>query len=84
MAPFDKAFDDVQVLVNKFSSYIAHYMSPGYSEAEARQNFIDDFFTALGWDVRYKQQTNPYQQEVKIERSQKQQNEISRRHNRCR
>ena len=34
-------------------------MSAGYSEAEARQDFIDDFFIALGWDVSHKQQTNP-------------------------
>ena len=53
-------------------------MSAGYSEAEARQDFIDDFFIALGWDVSHKQQTNPYEQEVKIERSQKQQNESAR------
>ena len=53
-------------------------MSPGYIEAEARHDFIDDFFIALGWDVRHKEQTNPYAQEVKIEKSQAQQNETAR------
>lgn len=78
MSAFDKAFHNVQALVSTFSSNIHHYMSPGYSEAEARQDFIDNFFTALGWDVRHKHQTNPYEQEVKIEKSQKQQNESAR------
>ncbi|MFM2364000.1 MAG: hypothetical protein RLZZ316_2902, partial [Bacteroidota bacterium] len=78
MSPFEKAFEEVTRLTQQFTSGLQHYMSPGYSEAEARQDFIDDFFTALGWDVRHKQQTNPYQQEVKIEKSQKQQNETAR------
>lgn len=78
MSPLDKAFEDVQLLVKKFTDNLSHYMSPGYSEAEARQDFIDDFFIALGWDVRHKEQTNPYAQEVKIEKSQKQQNETAR------
>ena len=75
---FDKAFEDVQKLVEKFDKGIDHYMSATYSEAEARQDFIDKFFIALGWDVTHKFQHNPYQQEVKIERSQKQQNESAR------
>jgi hypothetical protein len=43
MNPFDKAYEDVQVLVNTFNSDYSHYMSPKYSEAEARQDFIDNF-----------------------------------------
>jgi adenine-specific DNA-methyltransferase len=74
----DQAFNDVQKLVEKFEKGKDHYMSPSYSESEARQDFIDDFFIALGWDVTHKHQHNPYQQEVKIERSQKQQNESAR------
>jgi adenine-specific DNA-methyltransferase len=73
-----QAFLDVQKLVIKFEKGKDHYMSPTYSESEARQDFIDDFFIALGWDVTHKHQHNPYQQEVKIERSQKQQNESAR------
>ncbi|MEY2830122.1 MAG: hypothetical protein RIQ33_1980, partial [Bacteroidota bacterium] len=78
MTPFDKAFEDVKLLVKKFESNYQHYMSATYSESEARQDFIDDFFMALGWDVTHRYQTNPYEQEVKIERSQKQQNESAR------
>jgi adenine-specific DNA-methyltransferase len=78
MNNFEKAFEEVQLLVQKFENGIEKYMSPNYSEAEARQHFIDNFFIALGWNVRSDGQHNPYEQEVKIELSQKQQNESSR------
>lgn len=78
MPSLQQAFDDVQILVKTFSNNYNHYMSPGYSEAEARQDFIDNFFIALGWDVRHNTQTNPYEQDVKIEKSQSQQNESAR------
>jgi adenine-specific DNA-methyltransferase len=32
-----------------------------------RKDFIDKFFMALGWDVNHDEQTNPYEQEVKVE-----------------
>jgi hypothetical protein len=32
-----------------------------------RKDFIDKFFTVLGWDVNHDKQTNPYEQEVKVE-----------------
>jgi adenine-specific DNA-methyltransferase len=73
MTNFDKAFAAVQVLVKKFEAGYNHYMSPKYSEADARNDFINPFFMALGWDVQHTIQTNPYEQEVKIERSQMQQ-----------
>jgi adenine-specific DNA-methyltransferase len=72
---FEKAFVDVQGLVKKFEDGINHYMSPSYSESAARQDFIDDFFIALGWDVTHRFQHDPYKQEVKIEKTQKQHNE---------
>ncbi|MBP6659848.1 MAG: type I restriction enzyme HsdR N-terminal domain-containing protein [Chitinophagales bacterium] len=78
MTDFDKAFDEVQLLVTKFENNVQHYMLSTYSEAEARQDFIDNFFTALGWDVSHKHQHDPHKQDVKIEKSQKQQNESAR------
>ena len=78
MTAFENAYNQIQTLVQKFESNYKHYMSAAYSESEARQDFIDDFFIALGWDVTHRSQTNPYEQEVKIERSQKQQNESAR------
>jgi adenine-specific DNA-methyltransferase len=78
MASFELAFEQVQQLVNTFQQNYNHYMSAGYSESAARTDFIDKFFTALGWDVNHTTQTNPYEQEVKIEKSQSQQNESAR------
>jgi type I restriction-modification system DNA methylase subunit len=65
---FDEAFARVQKLVAIFESGKDRYLSSDYQEAEVRKDFIDKFFTALGWDVNHDDQTNPYAQEVKVER----------------
>jgi len=65
---FDLAFEKVKGLVAKFQQGEKHYLSQSYQEAEVRQDFLDDFFTALGWDVGHKIQHDPYEQEVKVER----------------
>ena len=65
---FDEAFERVQKLVGIFRKNEKQYLSPAYKEAEARQDFIDKFWIALGWDVYHETQTNPYEQEVKVER----------------
>lgn len=39
-------------LVNRFEMHFEEYKDPSYNEAEVRNNFIDPFFEALGWDVR--------------------------------
>ena len=67
--PFEKAYADVGALVQKFKANEAYYLSPQYKEAELRLHFLDEFWTALGWDVRHREQTNPREQEVKIELS---------------
>ncbi|MBM4087143.1 MAG: endonuclease, partial [Planctomycetes bacterium] len=69
MSEFDIAFEKIGALIKAFQSNESHYKSPGYSEAEARKDFIDKFWIALGWDVNHDQQTNPYEQEVKVERA---------------
>jgi len=68
MTPFDAAFREVQNLVATFQANERHYLSPAYQESEARKDFIDKFFTALGWDVNHDHQKNPFAQEVKVER----------------
>ena len=67
------AFDEIQELINDFDSGILHYLSPSYQESEVRKEYIDKFFTALGWDVNHDYQKNPFEQEVKIEKAQRQQ-----------
>ncbi len=64
---FQAAFAQVQKLVADFKVNESAYLDPAYSEAQVRQDFIDKFFTALGWDVAHTVQKNPYEQEVKIE-----------------
>src|SRR6266851_1550121 len=65
---FDEAFARIKQLVSTFSDNESRYLAPSYSEAQARLDFIDKFWIALGWDVNHEAQTDPYKQEVKVER----------------
>lgn len=65
---FGAAHERVKELVRIFSQNETRYRSASYSEAQARLDFIDKFWIALGWDVNHELQTNPYKQEVKVER----------------
>ncbi|MCZ7555762.1 MAG: Eco57I restriction-modification methylase domain-containing protein [Bacteroidia bacterium] len=65
---FESAFASVAELVSTFQAGEKYYLSPAYQEQEARRDFIDRFFTALGWDVMHETQKDPYKQEVKIEK----------------
>ena len=62
-----QSFETIKQLVTDFKAQEAAYLSPGYQESQVRQDFIDKFFAALGWDVTHVQQRNPYEQEVHIE-----------------
>jgi adenine-specific DNA-methyltransferase len=59
-------------LIEDFEASEHHYLSSKYGESEVRTGFIDKFWNALGWDVYHNHQKNPFQQEVKIEKAQKQ------------
>ena len=48
---FVEAFERVKELVVIFSRNEQRYLAAGYSEAQARLDFIDKFWIALGWDV---------------------------------
>jgi len=69
----EKAFSQIQELINHFEAGIEHYLSPSYQEAEVRKEYIDKFYSFLGWDVNHDYQKNPFEQEVKIEKAQRQQ-----------
>lgn len=73
MTAFDKAFEEVSQLAKKFGENYSYYARPEYQEAEVRKDFIDKFFIALGWDVNHDHQHNPYEQEVRVEKAQRQQ-----------
>jgi adenine-specific DNA-methyltransferase len=68
MSIFDIAFEKIGILVQDFRRNESHYKSTSYTEAQARKDFIDKFWIALGWDVNHDRETNPYEQEVKVER----------------
>lgn len=63
----EKSLTLVRQLVTDFKANEKSFLSPSYQESQVRQDFIDKFFTALGWDVTHTIQKNPNEQEVKIE-----------------
>ena len=65
---FEKAFKSVSDLVKDFKENEKYYLSNDYQEADVRNDFINKFFIALGWDVRHETQKNPYEQEVRVEK----------------
>ncbi len=56
-------------LVQGFSKHIKDYKSAQYKESELRQQFIDPFWRALGWDVGDRAQLGPAQADVIIEKT---------------
>jgi type I restriction-modification system DNA methylase subunit len=64
---FEQAFQRVGDLCATFAANEHRYLAADYQEAEVRKDFIDKLFIALGWDVNHDAQTNPYEQEVKVE-----------------
>jgi hypothetical protein len=51
--------DSILQLVEHFETHRLAYLSPDYNEAQARREFIDPFFEALGWDIFNKQNYAP-------------------------
>lgn len=67
---FEEAYINVSKLANDFHEHKdTKYLKPEYQESEARDDFINKFFAALGWDVTHDVQKNPYRQEVKVEKN---------------
>jgi type I restriction-modification system DNA methylase subunit len=66
---FDQAHCTVRVLIDAFEKHRDAYTESRYSEAATRKDFIDPLLKALGWDVDHEREKNPYEQEVKVERT---------------
>lgn len=64
--------DIIHELVNRFRDSYDFYTSANYNEAQLRQEFINPFFEALGWDMTNKAGYAPQYREVIHEDSQKQ------------
>lgn len=54
-------------LAIKFEEEFAAVTDPSYSEARLRQDYLDPFFRALGWDLENRQGLVQQQREVEIE-----------------
>jgi hypothetical protein len=65
----EQAYESIKKLVADFRAHERDYLSPNYQESQVRQDFIDKFFTALGWDVTHERQKNPHEYEVQIEKN---------------
>jgi type I restriction-modification system DNA methylase subunit len=59
----------LEKLIAKFDTDRLHYLSKGYSEAQARMDFITPFFKALGWDVENEAGLPHHTREVLVETS---------------
>ena len=59
----------IHQLVAKFEENREAYRSGKYNEAQLRQEFIDKFFEALGWDIYNKNGYSPEYRDVIIEDS---------------
>ena len=57
----------LEKLTRRFQSDRAHYVSKGYSEAQARVDFITPFFKGLGWDVENEEGLPHHSREVLVE-----------------
>jgi hypothetical protein len=57
----------LEKLIRRFESDRPHYLSKGYSEAQARVDFVTPFFKALGWDVENQEGLPHHAREVVVE-----------------
>ncbi|OGW06461.1 MAG: hypothetical protein A2Z59_08370 [Nitrospinae bacterium RIFCSPLOWO2_02_39_17] len=55
-------------LINKFEKDKNHYLSKEYLEAQVRQDFINPFFEALGWDIENRKGLSSFDREVILEK----------------
>jgi type I restriction-modification system DNA methylase subunit len=59
-----KAPDTILKLVENFEQNLESFKSQGYNEAQVRQQFINPFFEALGWDMQNKAGVAPAYRDV--------------------
>lgn len=59
-----KVPDKVKELVERFERHIHEYKSTKYNEAQLREEFINPFFKALGWDIYNEQGFAPAYRDV--------------------
>ena len=70
LSPPDSFRVKVEELVHKFDANKEYFLSPQYSESQARIDFIDPLFEALGWRISLQHSENPRERDVIVERGQ--------------
>ena len=59
----------ISELVDRFQQNASEYRSTTYNETQTKNDFIDPFFEALGWDIRNKKRSSEAYREVIYEYS---------------
>lgn len=65
----EKGYKIIEKLVNKFAENIDDYKDKSYNETMTRNNFINYFFSALGWDMNNEKNSKPGREDVIYEDS---------------
>ena len=60
--------EKIRKLVEQFERDKHFYLSKQYLEAQARHDFINPFFEALGWDIGNRAGLSPFEREVLLEK----------------
>ena len=68
MSDINSFKEKLQNLIIKFEKDKHHYFSKDYLEAQVRQDFINPFFEALGWDIENRKGLSPFDREVILEK----------------
>lgn len=62
-----KQIEKLQKLIERYSNGIEHYRSPKYNETQLRMDFLDVFFSILGWDITNSSGKTTNEREVLVE-----------------
>jgi hypothetical protein len=66
-ATFESFEKELNRLVESFGNRLAELKQPGYAEAQLRDDFLNPFFRALGWDMENRAGLIQREREVEIE-----------------
>jgi hypothetical protein len=66
-ATFESFEKELNRLVESFGKRLAELKQPGYAEAQLRDDFLNPFFRALGWDMENRAGLIQQEREVEIE-----------------
>jgi hypothetical protein len=78
-ATFDSFQSELTRLVDSFAHNLAEHKNPSYVEAQLRDDFLNPFFAALGWDIANTARLIQKKREVEIESR----TQIAGRHLKC-